>query len=58
MRHPKTFLAILIIIGAIFWIAFWSNIQKVPTEYPQQITNETIETPAQEHPEPLGDGKG
>ena len=30
MKYPKTFLAILIIVGAIFAVAFWSNIVKAP----------------------------
>ena len=32
MKNKKTFLAILIIVGSIFAVAFWSNIIKSPPE--------------------------
>ena len=50
MKYKKTLLAILIIIGTIFAIAFWSNIVKSP-----QIQSEIVPETTQEYPEPLGE---
>ena len=54
MKHKKIFLAILIIVGSIFAIAFWSNIVKAPAQIINEFTIETFETLPTE-PAPLGE---
>ena len=34
MKHKKTFLAIFIVVGAVFATAFWSNIARSPVQNP------------------------
>lgn len=49
MKQPRILLAILIIVGGIFAVAFWSNIVKLPLVPPQIKTSsdpiEIIEVP-------------